>query len=216
MNTRGAIRGRTSTRAFLATPVPQQMIAQVLDTARWAPSASNRQPWRVTVAAGPTRDELAKRLVARARERSAGLSSGAGDHPEIQRRRQALRAGLARVAELLGVSAREFVVIGSYNLYRAPVVVVVSYLGTQGSASQTVLPLVTTMLLAAHDQGLGTCWLGYPLSYADTIREVLRIPDEETPAAVVALGYPDPDSPANAFRSSRDESKAFTRWVGFD
>ena len=215
MNTLDTIRGRKSTRAFLTTPVPQETIAQVLDAARWAPSASNRQPWRVTVATGPTRDELAKRLVARARERGAALSSGAGDHPEIQRRRQALRAGLAEVAELLGVSASEFVVIGSYNLYRAPVVVVVSYLGTQGSGSQAVLPFVTTMLLAAHDQGLGTCWLGYPLGYPDTIRDVLGIPEEETPAAVVAMGYPDPNSPATAFRSPRDEIEAFTRWVGF-
>jgi nitroreductase len=63
---------------------------------------------------------------------------------------------------------------------------------------------------------LGTCWLGYPLSYGDLIREALHIPEEERLAAVVALGYPDPDSPANDYRSPRDEVEAFTRWVGFE
>jgi nitroreductase len=72
------------------------------------------------------------------------------------------------------------------------------------------------MLLAAHDLGLGTCWLGYPMSYADVIREVLDLPEEERVGAVVALGYPDPDSPANTYRSSRDELETFVRWVGFE
>jgi nitroreductase len=72
------------------------------------------------------------------------------------------------------------------------------------------------MLIAAHDRGLGTCWLGYPLGYADLIREVLGIPEDERLGAVVALGYPDPASPANAYRSPRDELDTFVRWVGFE
>jgi nitroreductase len=72
------------------------------------------------------------------------------------------------------------------------------------------------MLLAAHDLGLGTCWLGYPLGGADVIREALGIPEEEHLRAVVALGYPDWDSPANGFRTSRDEVKDLCRWVGFE
>ena len=34
--------------------------------------------------------------------------------------------------------------------------------------------------------------------------------------AVVALGYPDPSSPTNEYRSPRDDTETFVRWLGFD
>ena len=213
METLDAIRGRKSIRAYLPVPVPKEVIARVLEASRWAPSGSNRQGWQVTVVAGETRQRLADRLVERARERERRLSGTAGTAPEVKRRVETLRAQLGQAAEALGQSRWEFVVLGSYRLYDAPVVVVVSQ---RGPRTEAVPIFVTTMLLAARDQGLGTCWLGYPLSEADVIREVLDIPEEERVAAVVALGYPDPDSPANAFRSERDEVESFCRWVGFD
>jgi len=93
------------------------------------------------------------------------------------------------------------------------VVVVVSNPSGRGG---DVAPFVTTMLLAAHDVGLGTCWLGYPLAAGALIREMLAMPDDERVRAVVALGYPDPGSPANAYRSARDALSSLVRWVGFD
>ena len=213
METLQAIRDRKSVRAFLPRPVPREVIARVLEASRWAPSGSNRQGWRVTVATGETRRALSERLVERAREVERRLSGTAGAAPEVVRRVERLRAQLGRAAEALGCSREEFVVMGSYRLYDAPVVIVVSQ---RGPRTDAVPIYVTTLLLAAHDQGLGTCWLGYPLSESDAIREVLDIPEEERVAAVVALGYPDPDSPANAFRSERDEVECFCRWVGFD
>ena len=81
METLEAIRGRKSIRAFLDKPVPKDVIAQVLEASRWAPSGVNRQQWRVTVAAGERCRTLAERLVERARERKPGTpgsSKGTG------------------------------------------------------------------------------------------------------------------------------------------
>ena len=39
--------GRRSIRVYKPAPVPDEMIEQLLEAGRWAPSASNRQPWRV-------------------------------------------------------------------------------------------------------------------------------------------------------------------------
>lgn len=39
------IRSRRSIRHFLPDPVPDEMIDQLLEAGRWAPSAGNRQPW---------------------------------------------------------------------------------------------------------------------------------------------------------------------------
>ena len=212
METLEAIRSRKSIRAFLAKPVSKEIVAQILDASRWAPSGSNRQPWRVTVVTGSTCNELGDQLAARASERkpqTPGSSGASEDAASVN----TLRAGLTRIAQSLDRSLWEFVVLGSYRLYDAPVVVVVSSPGKRGG---DVAPFVTTMLLAAHELGLGTCWLGYPLSESDLIRQILEIPEDEQIGAVVALGYPDPDSPANAFRSSRQEIDRFVRWVGFD
>ena len=49
-----AIKGRRSVRKYLAQPVPQKVIEEVLVAAGWAPSAHNAQPWRFTVLADPS------------------------------------------------------------------------------------------------------------------------------------------------------------------
>jgi len=41
-----AIRSRRSVRAFLQDPVPPDLLAALVDAARWAPSGLNNQPWR--------------------------------------------------------------------------------------------------------------------------------------------------------------------------
>lgn len=40
-----AIRTRRSIRSFKANPIPDQDIVSILEAARWAPSAGNKQPW---------------------------------------------------------------------------------------------------------------------------------------------------------------------------
>ena len=205
MDALDAIQSRMSIRAFLSRPVPREAVAELLAVSRWAPSGCNRQQWRVSVAAGEVCTELADRLVERARAKGPIAPCG-GEPGELV-------TGLGRQAERLGMSLWEFVVLGSAAFYGAPAVAVVS---DRGSGGSDVPPFVTTMLVAAHSLGLGTCWLGYPLAEADLIREALGIPERERLRAVVALGYPDLESPANAFRSPRDEVETFVRWVGFD
>ena len=43
------------------------------------------------------------------------------------------------------------------------------------------------MLLEAHDQGLGMCWLGH--FYADKVKKALHIPEEVSVVAFSPLGY---------------------------
>src|SRR5438270_12412526 len=43
------LRGRRSVRKFLDRPVPRELIEQILEAARWAPSPHGRQPWRFVV-----------------------------------------------------------------------------------------------------------------------------------------------------------------------
>ena len=57
-----AIRGRRSVRRFQEKDVPQELITQLIDAARWAPSAGNLQPWEFVV----VRDPELKKALARA------------------------------------------------------------------------------------------------------------------------------------------------------
>lgn len=43
------LRTRRSIRRYRPDAVPEEMIAQILEAGRWAPSASNRQPWQFVV-----------------------------------------------------------------------------------------------------------------------------------------------------------------------
>ena len=55
---------RWSPRAFADKPVPDALLNQVLESARWAASSYNEQPWRFVVADTPARrDEFVKFLV---------------------------------------------------------------------------------------------------------------------------------------------------------
>lgn len=44
-----AIRTRRSIRKYKSKPVPEEELVKILDAGRWAPSASNSQPWKFIV-----------------------------------------------------------------------------------------------------------------------------------------------------------------------
>ncbi len=46
------------------------------------------------------------------------------------------------------------------------------------------------LLLAAHDAGLGACWLCAPLFCPDVVRATLGLPADWQPQALITLGYP--------------------------
>lgn len=60
MNVFEAIKKRRSVRAYKDTPVPKEKILKIIEAARLAPSAGNRQPWRFIVV---TRKDLRERLM---------------------------------------------------------------------------------------------------------------------------------------------------------
>jgi nitroreductase len=54
------LKGRRSIRRYRPDPVPDDMVEQLLEAGRWAPSASNRQPWTFVV----VRDEAVRQEIA--------------------------------------------------------------------------------------------------------------------------------------------------------
>jgi nitroreductase len=56
------IRSRKSIRAFKPDPVPTQLLREIVEVARAAPSNFNSQPWRVYLLAGKAKDALGEAI----------------------------------------------------------------------------------------------------------------------------------------------------------
>ena len=103
-----AIKRRRSTRSFKREPVSEEMILQMLEAARLAPSASNSQPWRfVVVTDAEEKKKLRQLCFNQAFIEDAGvdfvfcgdLSSYSGDKYR-KRRQEAVDAGVLPASSL--------------------------------------------------------------------------------------------------------------------
>jgi nitroreductase len=63
---------------------------------------------------------------------------------------------------------------------------------------------VQTLLLALTARGLATCVQVAIAGYPETVRAELGIPDEMRVLCGLAVGYADPEFPANALRVPRN------------
>ena len=52
MNFSALIKARTSIRGYLPKPIPRELIDEIIEVAKWAPSSMNTQPWYVHVITG--------------------------------------------------------------------------------------------------------------------------------------------------------------------
>jgi F420 biosynthesis protein FbiB-like protein len=174
------MRERRSIRRYRAEPLPAGLIERLLDAARFAPSAHNRQPWRFALLQdGERKERLAAAMGARLRaDRTAD-----GDDPD------AIEADVAR---------------SHARLTSAPAVVVACltladmdrYLDTRRAQAEWLMAVQSTamavqnLLLLAHGEGLGACWMCAPLFCPDTVQAALALPSDWEPQALVTLGYP--------------------------
>lgn len=173
-----AIKERRSIRKYLARPVQQGAIEEVLVAAGWAPSAHNAQPWRFIVLV----DASVKRELAEAMAKSWAADMA--------------KNGLKIEAEMRKVRVERFAT--------APVLILACLTmdgmrkftderrqnSERDLAMQSLGVALQNLLLAAHAKGLGACWFCAPVFCKETVRKVLKIPEEVEPEALVAMGYP--------------------------
>lgn len=65
------------------------------------------------------------------------------------------------------------------------------------------------LILAATEQGLGTCWIG--AFDREAAREILGLPDDVAPVIMTTLGY-SRDKPRPKSRKEMDELVRYERW----
>lgn len=160
---------RRSIRNYTERPVPKELINELLVASQLAPNAGNEQPWKYCVV---TERETIRRI---SDESKKNLLERIAANPDdyATKYRTALKNP-------------EFNVF-----YNAPcVVMIVGSAGLKNVYVDCALA-ASYFMLAAADKGLGTCWVNLGREIHDVdLRRSLRIPDDATIVAPIALGYP--------------------------
>ena len=171
MQTLDAIATRRSIRRFQARPVPRALVEQVLDATVQAPSAKNAQPWRFVVLEGERRDELVRIM----REQAVHLKGMGVNIGSLEGTARAM--AVAPVTIVVFNTLPEGIPPEAHDDYRFVM------LQSTGGAIQT-------MLLAAHDLGLGSLWI-CDILYAECEVKAWLEQEDEDLVACVSLGYAD-------------------------
>ncbi len=219
MNVNHAIRYRKSVRKFLNKPVPRQLIEQVLDTSRWAPSGGNCQPWRVEVVTGKALDRVSSSILS-AREQGRKPLPDLEYYPEAWTspyRERRFNCGIA-LYSAMGIKrgdaqARQEAWLQNYRFFNAssamfffmPQSLGIGFLMDMGIFIQTVA-------LAAMEAGLATCIQASLAEYPDIVRDILQVSDEFMLVCGMSIGYEDIEADVNRFRTSRAELEEFVSW----
>ncbi|MEM2212775.1 MAG: nitroreductase family protein [Candidatus Nezhaarchaeales archaeon] len=182
------LRSRRSVRRYLEKRVPIELAFKVLEAGRWAPSAHNAQPWRFIIVV----DQDVKVKLAEAMAK-AWLSDLERDGVPLEER--------------LRIVSEE-----SIKRFTKSPLLIVACLTMEGMhhypderrrraeylmAVQSVAAAIQNVLLAAHVEGLGACWVCAPLFCPEAVQEALNTPKDWEPQAIITLGYPaeEPEAP---------------------
>lgn len=198
-----AIRTRRSIRAFLPDDVPDDVIRELLDEARWAPSWANAQGWDVFVLKGETlakaKAMLALKFAAEVEPVTDIPMPQRGEWPDHVKERMTYR----RPAP--GAEAQPPMRPGLADVYGAPCLILFAVheqLAVEYACFDTGL-LVENVCLAAHDRGLGTCIMAMTVRYADALHELVPQAKGRRIVVGVALGRPDTDDPLDRTERKR-------------
>jgi nitroreductase len=219
MNTSEAIRARKSVRAFTKDEVSRELIMRVLDTARYAPSGANSQPWQVAVVTGKTKEKLGKALIdefksGKDEDRDYDYYPSKWMEPFRTRR---IACGI-QLYDTLGIARKDregrmAQWEANYRGFDAPVILFF-FLDSSlaiGSYMDSGMFLQSVML-AALDEGLATCPQAALSGYTRVVKEILGYPEETILLCGMALGYEDKDALVNSYRTPREEVQDFTRF----
>jgi len=218
MTLKGLLDNRFSCRGFRPEPVPRASIERVLDLARQTPSWCNTQPWHVMVTEGAATERF-----------RSGLSAYAASHamdPDFafplryagvyqDRRRE---CGLA-LYDSVGIargdrdsSARQ--AAKNFELFGAPHAAIITTeadLGVYGLLDCGLY--IQTFLLAAESLGLGAIPQAALAAHAPFIADFFALPENRRVVCGISFGWPDPQHPANGFRTSRAALDETVTWV---
>jgi nitroreductase len=189
MDLREALRTTGAVRAFTDQDVAPDVLADVLDTARFAPSGGNRQPWKVAVVEDQQlRRDL--RALMSPTWNEYRTASGQGQTPfnaidyvppaHIDEHANPLLDSIETIPVVLVVAADlRLIVAADAELDRVAVV-----------PGASIYPFCWNLLLAARSHGLGGVLTTFLSRSEPEAAKLLHLPQHHAIAAMLFLGYP--------------------------
>jgi nitroreductase len=216
-----AVENRRSIKGFKPDPVPKEVLRQLLETCRWAPSAQNTQSWDFYVLGGKVMEEVKSRLT----EKVQANMPPNPDIPNIKlfepylKRSNDLKDRIDKHQFPSGTDnldqKRAAYNINGGRFHNAPNGIIIC---TEKSLAPRLIIdigiIVQTIALTAYAMGLGACIMARPTYYPEILRDILKIPDSKLIVIGVAIGYPDPNSLLNTFQHQRVELDDLVHWCG--
>ena len=225
---------RRSTRDFLPTAVPPEIIEKILQDSLTAPSWSNTRPFKVAVASGDVRQRISEEFLSRWSVLSKIMRKGLSNKLRIIHSRYGLptsnrlivkpypselkpraeRVG-REMYETLGVvrgdrTARDQQWAKNYSFFGAPVeLFIYVHKSLHIYAASDAGLMMQNLMLSAHAHGLGTCAQGAVAIWDDVVRKEFDVPDGYRLLCGIALGYPN-DSSINEFKAHRLQAEDLT------
>jgi nitroreductase len=201
---------RRSVRAYLPTPVADDVLSEVMVAARLAPSGANLQPGVFVSVRGDVRQQLCDDLVLAWREGRQEVEDY--DYfpqpmPMTLRRRQVAAAQALYGA--LGVArddraGRDAQFERNFRFFDAPVALIVAMPYNFGAGGYMDLGMTLYgLMLAAQAKGLSTCAIGAMASYPSLIRQHIGWDTDTKVVCGIALGYADPSATVNQTQTTR-------------
>ena len=193
-----ALRSTGSIREFTDQPVSEATVYEILDDARFAPSGGNRQAWRVIIVEGEQRHQLRDIYLDGWHDYVAHLLAGSIPFSPLASEHERVAASSRRDDAIALSNPTGF----AETIDRIPVMLIVlADLGALAATDRdldryqlvggaSVYPFVWSILLGAHERGLGGVMTTVLTLHEDRVREVLKVPDTFAIAALVALGVP--------------------------
>lgn len=212
-------RCRRSIRGFLPTPVVPEILEQVFQTAAFAPSNCNTQPWYSYVVSGEMRDRLSHTFMETIAQGIYSLDFPYdAKYGGVYRQRQ-LDVGIL-LYEALGVTredkeGKKRAFLRNLEFFDAPHVVFIfmpEWCGIREACDVGMYTQNLMLTLRAH--GIASCpqtILGYD---ADSVRRELGIDADMKLLFGISFGYEDLDLPENQIvpdRATLDEHVKFYR-----
>jgi len=169
------LKARRSIRNYKDEPVAKELIEQLLDIARYAPSGVNRQPVNWLVISGKDKVKGLAAHIAGWMQELLQAKSPLAESLRFNRLVESWESGVDRICR--GAPC----VVFAYGLKDDPLV------------PQSCTISVTYLELAAFSAGLGACWAGYAqmaVNMSEEVRKFVGLSGRAMAGGAMMLGHP--------------------------
>ena len=187
--------------------VPDQVLRECVEYAIQAPTGSNVQGWHFVLVTERDKIEKIAAIYKKAFDWYRDSPVYAGRVAEgISEQRDAQQARVADSADYL-----------AENMHRSPALFIPCMEGRNATAGAagSIVPAAWSFMLAAREQGLGTCWTTLHLMYEQEAADVLGIPfDDVQQWALSPVAYTSGTDFKPATRPDVETVISWNSWTG--